>query len=189
MKGLLCYPEMLDNSNAPRVLKNSDQGHLIAYQVGAFIFLCAACQSARFFSYKMFNFRRAASCSLWLIAHHFPTATVSGSPLPLQQTHKKVGRVHLVQSGQVKHECNCFQMWHRSLVWGVCVCTSMLKWTHQKVPTSCINLVSAPFHSSVPWIVSLKETTQPRLNTLYIVWGVQKCMPITCVSTRDATLK
>lgn len=70
----------------------------------------------------MFYFRQVESCSLWLITHHFPTATVSGSPLPLQQTHKKVGRVHLVQAGQVKHECNCFQMWHRSVVWGVSVC-------------------------------------------------------------------
>lgn len=29
------------------------------------------------------------SCSLGLITLHFPTATVSGSPLPLQQTHEK----------------------------------------------------------------------------------------------------
>lgn len=37
----------------------------------------------------MFYFRRVESCSLGLITLHFPTATVSGSPLPLQQTHKK----------------------------------------------------------------------------------------------------
>lgn len=158
MKGLLCYPEMLDNSDALHVLTNSNVGHLIAYQMLCFFFffLCTACQAAWFFwcEYKKFYFRRVESCSLRLITHHFPTATVSGSPLPLQQTHKKVGRVHMVHTGQVKHECNCFQMLHRSLVWGVCVCASMLKWMHQKVPTSCINLVSAPFHSSVPWIIS-----------------------------------
>lgn len=153
MKGLLCYPEMLDNSDAPRVLTNSNVAHLIAYQASLSVH---SLSSHWFFwcEYKMFYFRWAASCSLWLITHQFPTVTVSGSPLPLQQTHKKVGRVHLVQAGQVKHECNCFHMWHRSLVWGVCVCASMLKWMHQKAPTSCINLVSVLFHSSVPWIIS-----------------------------------
>lgn len=122
MKGLLYYPEMLDNSNSSHVLTNSNVGHLIAYQVHALsVHLLSRCW---FFwcEYEMFYFRRAESCSLWLITHNFTTATVSGSPLPLQQTHKIVGKVHLVQAGQVKHECNCFQMWCRSLVWGVCVC-------------------------------------------------------------------
>lgn len=197
MKGLLCYPEMLDNSDAPRVLTNSNTGHLIAYQVHAF-FLCTACHAAWFFwcEYKMFYFRRAESCSLWLITHHFPTATVSGSPLPLQQTHKKVGRVHLVQAGQVKHECNCFQMWHRSLVWGVCVCV----YVKMNAPESTHFLYkfspcSLSFLCALDYIIKI---TPPRLNTLYIgftsdVWGVtsgiQKYMLIRCVIAREATLE
>lgn len=166
----------------------------------AFFFLCTACQAAGFFwcEYKMFYFRRAESCSLWLITHDFPTATVSGSPLPLQQTHKKkVGRVHLVQAGQVKHECNCFQMWHRSLVWGVCVCV----YVKMNAPESTrflykFSLCSLSFLCALDYII---RSTPPRRNTSYIgstsgVWGltcgwIQKYMQIRCVSKRDATLK
>lgn len=115
-------------------------------------FFCVCVQPSHCRSFVMFYFRQAESCFLGLITHHFCAVAVSGSPLSLQQAHKEVGRVHLEQAGQVKHECNCFQMWHRSVVWGVCVC--VLKPTHQKVPTSCINLVSAASHSSVPWIIS-----------------------------------
>lgn len=89
-----------------------------------FLFLCTLSSHSRFFwcAFMMFYFRQVESSSLWLITHHFCVAAVSGSPLSLQQMHKEVGRVHLEQAGQVKHECNCFQMWHRSVVWGVCVC-------------------------------------------------------------------
>lgn len=82
---------------------------LKVYQLRSFFFLffpllCTACQAAGFFwcEYKMFYFRRAESCSLWLITHHFPTATVSGSPLPLQQTHKKKKLAEFTWSRQVK---------------------------------------------------------------------------------------
>lgn len=122
MKGPLLCPEMLDNSDAARVLRNSTVGHLIAFQL-SFLFSFCVRPVKLLILLKMFYFRQAESCSLWLITHHFPAAAVSGSPLPLQQTHKKkVGKVHVVQAGQVKHECNCFQMWHRSAVWGVSVC-------------------------------------------------------------------
>lgn len=47
MKGLLCYPEMLDNSDASRVLTNSNVGHLIAYQVCAFFFFFSCVQPVR----------------------------------------------------------------------------------------------------------------------------------------------
>lgn len=60
-----------------------------------------------------------------------------------------------------KHGCNCFQMWHGSVLWGVCVCASVLQWMRQKVPTSWINLPFAPFHSSVPWFIS-QRTAQIR---------------------------
>lgn len=141
----------------------------------------------------MFYFRRAESCSLWLITHHFPTATVSGSLLLLQQTHKKVGRVHLVQAGQVKHECNCFQMWHRSLVWGVCVCV----YIKVNAPESTyflykFSLCSLSFLCALDYII---KNTPPRLNTLYcilapqVVCYIEKYMLIRYRSTRDASLK
>lgn len=122
----------------------------------AFFFLCTACQAAGFFwcEYKMFYFRRAESCSLWLITHDFPTATVSGSPLPLQQTHKKK-LAEFTWCRQVKSNMSVIVSRCDTGHWcEVSVCASMLKWMHQKVPASCINLVSAPFHSSVPWIIS-----------------------------------
>lgn len=109
MKGSLCFPEMLDNSDSPRVLTNSIMGHFESISAPFFFLphpplLCTACQAAGFFwcEYKMFYFRRAESCSLWLITHHFPTATVSGSPLPLQQTHKKKKLAEFTWSRQVK---------------------------------------------------------------------------------------
>lgn len=86
---------------------------------------------------------------------------------------KKVGRVHLVQAGQVKHECNRLQMWHRSLVWGVC----MLKWMHQKVPTSCINVVcSLSFLGVLDYII---KSTHP--DTIHGVLAPQVVCVCVCV--------
>lgn len=165
MKGLLRCHEMLDNSDAPRVLTNSNVGHLIAYQSKLFFSLRTACRAARFFwcECNMFYFRQAESCSLWLITHHFPAATVSGSLLPLQQTHTKVGRVHMVQAGQVKHECNSFQMWHRSLVWGVCVCIDVKMNAAESAHFLYkFSLCSLSFLCALDYIIKNKP---PRLNT------------------------
>lgn len=47
MKGLLCYPEMFDNSDAPCVLTNSSVGHLTAYQDhGFFVFFLRTARQA-----------------------------------------------------------------------------------------------------------------------------------------------
>lgn len=52
----------------------------------------------------------------------------------------------------------------------VSVCTSMLKWMHQKAATSCINLVAAPFYFSVPWIIS---SGAPHPHTKHRLWTPQ----------------
>lgn len=153
MKGPPRCPEMLDNSDAARVLRNSTVGHLIAFQL-SFLFSFCVRPVKLLILLKMFYFRQAESCSLWLITHHFPAAAVSGSPLPLQQTHKKK-LAKFTWCRQVKSNtsvivsrCGTGQRCEVSL------CAPMLKWVHQKVPTSCINPASAPFHSSLSWIIS-----------------------------------
>lgn len=54
MKGSLCFPEMLDNSDSPRVLTNSIMGHFESISAPFFFLfffplLCTACQAAGFF--------------------------------------------------------------------------------------------------------------------------------------------
>lgn len=174
MKGLLCYPEMLDNSDAPRVLTNSNVGHLIAYQVHVFFF-------------SMYGLSAFLILLMWMQDVLFQTSGVvfpltnytSFPPPPLCQGHrclcnkhiKKVGRVHLVQAGQVKHECNCFQMWHRSLVWGVCVSV----YVKMNAPESThflykFSACSLSFLGTLDYIVKI---TPPRLSILFIILGPQ----------------
>lgn len=125
MKGPPRCPEMLDNSDAARVLRNSTVGHLIAFQLSFFFSFCVRpvkllillmCTRDVLFQTSGVVFRLTNYTS-------FPRSRcVRVTTASATNIKKKVGKVHVVQAGQVKHECNCFQMWHRSAVWGVSVC-------------------------------------------------------------------
>lgn len=80
----------------------------------------------------------------------------------------------LVQAGQVKHECNRFQMWHRSPVRGVspCVCVCV---SEMNAPESTHFLYKfrllprpPPPHSSVPWITSEGASCSDRMRHILV---------------------
>lgn len=104
----------------------------------------------------MFYFGQVELCSFWLMTNHSPHShCVRVTTAPYNKCIKKLAGFNLMQAGQVKHECNCFQMQHRSVVWGVCVCSSVTmnapKSTHflyKSAPPPFIPLCPGLYHNN-----------------------------------------
>lgn len=152
-----------------------------------FFFLCTACQAAWFFwcEYKMFYFRWAESCSLRLITHHFLTATGSGSPLPLQQTHKKKKKLaEFTWCRQVKTNMSVIRSRCGTGRWcEVSVCVRVYVKMNASESTHFLyklSLCSLSFLCALDYII---KNTPPTLNTLCsgsatgvrrVTYGIQK---------------
>lgn len=146
-RGLRCYPEMLDHSECSCPYK---------FHNGSFFF-------------SVYNLSSSWTLLMWIQDVLFQT---NGVVFPLTNytsfphshcvrvtaasatnTYKKLAEFTWCR--QVKSNMSVIVSRCGAGHWcEVSVCTSMLKWMHQKAATSCINLVAAPFYFSVPWIIS-----------------------------------